>query len=54
MKVAILKDCTEESINRKLTQLQGKNKVIDVVYYPETHGHYQTYCLIKYKELANG
>jgi len=49
MKVKLINDCTEDSINITLEYLSKKYEIVDATYYPKTNGHYRSYCFIKYK-----
>ena len=50
MRVEILEGCTAKSINEAIKQLEDiKKEVTKITYYPETRGHYTSYCLIEYK-----
>lgn len=53
MRVKILAGCTEESINEAIKELEDRKRTITkVTYYPETHGHYKSYCLIEHKKSS--
>lgn len=50
MRILVLKDANDDKVNKKCYQLEEDGYVIiDIVYTPETAGHYVSYAVIKYR-----